>query len=477
MNSLQDINEISKSNLVEKLNFYGIYNVFCAIISVLCGKMTVTEGAALVGVSRNTFYEKMNKVIRAIVKELISGKPGPKSKEEDPEWAKSEIERVKAENNQLRKEINGLKIKIVHLSATVFFLKKLVFDIEQQLMEKIQLTYTRFSKEEKYQVFVYMTQVKELGGTIKEFSKATGKCYRTLMSWFKAAKGKTEEEALKALADKSSATSKKNQLPLWIKQLIVKTKKKYLHWGCDQISKHLKRLKPKPVKVCTTTVWNVLKEYFPDEDPDAAWRMWKHTFNMPKVVACLDFAEVKLGDAKAYLLLAIDETTRYILDWKLCMDTSTELALGMVKTIKSRYKELLIVKTDNGKEFREQFKQGLGQLGIFHLPSPIYYAIFQGKIERTFREFRKYELVYNLSSCLKTAKAHIKRWISIHNKLEVNENLGYLTPHEAFVEGKSIQIPETTEIVEVVDKGPGKIDVKFKNRYGRKAKIPLTIEL
>lgn len=475
MNSLQEINNISKSNLIEKLNSYGIYNVFYAIISVLCGKMTVTEGAALAGVSRNTFYDKINRVIKAIVKELIPGKPGPKNKEEDPQWAKSEIERLRTENAELRKEIKGLKIENVQLSAIIFFLQKLIFDIGQQLMEKVQLTYTRFTKEEKYQVFIYMNQVKELGGTIKEFSKATGKCYRTLISWFNAAKGLSEQDALKALADKSSATPKNNQLPLWIKQLIVKTKKKYQHWGCDQISKHLKRLKPKPVKVSTTTVWNVLKEYFPDEDPNAAWRMWKHTFNKPKVVACLDFAEIKLGDVKAYLLLAIDETTRYILDWKLSMDTSTEMALEMVKTIKSRYKELLIVKTDNGKEFREQFKQGLGHLGLFHLPSPIYYAIFQGKIERTFREFRKYELVYNLSRYTKTAKAHIKRWISIHNKLEVNENLGYLTPHEAFVEGKPIQLPETTEIVKIVDKGPGKIDVKFKNRYGRNAKIPLTI--
>jgi hypothetical protein len=30
----------------------------------------------------------------------------------------------------------------------------------------------------------------------------------------------------------------------------------------------------------------------------------------------------------------------------------------------------LIVKTDNGPEFREAFKQRLGQMGVYHLNSP-----------------------------------------------------------------------------------------------------------
>jgi predicted transcriptional regulator len=72
---------------------------------VQSGQITATEGAALLGVSRNTYYKWENRALAAIADALEDrnqGRPGPTPEE-------IRVQEIKEENQQLRKALEREK--------------------------------------------------------------------------------------------------------------------------------------------------------------------------------------------------------------------------------------------------------------------------------------------------------------------------------------------------------------------------------
>jgi len=87
---------------------------FITIYEVHSGKLTATEGAEKLGVSRKTFYEYMEAMMSAAATALTPGEPGrPKLPEET-----LRIRQLESEQRRLQAELYELKA-ISELQATI----------------------------------------------------------------------------------------------------------------------------------------------------------------------------------------------------------------------------------------------------------------------------------------------------------------------------------------------------------------------
>lgn len=375
-----------------------------------------------------------------------------------------ELER---ENRELKKEIRQVERANACLQAVVTFLTVLL----TPLLGGLDKAYRRFSAQDKYAVLAAMEKLKEEGGTILGFSHVVHKAYSTLLRWRSLVRGKTKDQALELLADKAAAHRKPGLAP-FVRQAITYCHEKFPHWGAKQIARHLQ--KKQGLKVSPATVHKILKQEHPDGPWDKKRRQKLHTFGVAGLAFCLDHAELAVGQAKAWVLLLLDETSRFILGFSLEVSKSTEKAVDLVRAAIDQYGRPLLVKTDNAPEFRQEFRALIGALGLFHLNSPYYYAPFNGKVERVIRELRDYLKFQPKAATLAELAAQIAAWIQEHNYLRCHEGLGWLTPAEVFLEGKQPAVPEQVERVRLRQE-EGRVVLKFKNRRNQPARLELTL--
>ena len=133
-----------------------------------------------------------------------------------------------------------------------------------------------------------------------------------------------------------------------------------------------------------------------------------------------------------------------------------------------------MVKSDNGPEFRRTFTGLLARLGVFHLNSPRYYPQFNGKLERLNGKLRRYLAFLPPPTALWTLRRYVCEFVKEHNSLHTNENLGGLTPREAFARGAPHEIPSTTERIQVARDGD-RLILRFTNRRGQRARRELRL--
>lgn len=133
-----------------------------------------------------------------------------------------------------------------------------------------------------------------------------------------------------------------------------------------------------------------------------------------RVHACwsLDTMYAHLMNVTLYLFVLVEEYSRLILGWKLCSAKTADNAWDLVsRTMVTIGQKPLILKHDNGPEFIGAGLQvPLTGAGVLSLPSPAYYAPFNGRCERTIKEVRRFtqpveerygSLVYDLTGAIR----------------------------------------------------------------------------
>lgn len=143
-----------------------------------------------------------------------------------------------------------------------------------------------------------------------------------------------------------------------------------------------------------------------------------------KIHACwsVDAIHLRFMGGRLYLILVLEEYSRLILGWKLCADltsaNATELIQGIIQEIGIKP---LVIKHDQGKEFMGSIFQGfLKSLGIIPLPSPAYYAPFNGRLERMNRLIRRFTRPFEEK--IDTTLAELESMIK-HAVREINDYL------------------------------------------------------
>ncbi|BCV20523.1 hypothetical protein hamaS1_05920 [Moorella sp. Hama-1] len=253
-----------------------------------------------------------------------------------------------------------------------------------------------------------------------------------------------------------------------MRQAIVACHEHYPHWGAKQIAHYLGQ--KQSLKVSPATVHKVLKQEHPVPPWDKERRRKRHTLGRVNFATCIDHAEIAIGGLKAHLCLLLDETSRFILGWSLDLSKSAAQVVELIKAVSHQYGRPTLAKTDNAPEFRQEFRQLINALGIYHLNS----APFNGKVERVLRDLRHYLKFQPWPATLEQLAAQVEAWVYEHNYLHCHEGLGGLTPADIFLQGKTPALPDYIEKI-YVRQEEKRLVLKFKNRRNRPARLELTL--
>lgn len=183
--------------------------------------------------------------------------------------------------------------------------------------------------------------------------------------WWRISEEK-KEEAMKITKEYKEIASQ------WVIGRIIKLSATSIGkiWRENRISLPVKHIRKK-----TTGGWEWTKKH-------ACW--------------AIDTMQIRFMGKWLYLLMALEEYSRIILGWKLTASKSDEYSSMLIKQIIDTIGiPPLVIKHDRGTEFiNDNFIGYLKKQQIVSLPSPGYYAPFNGQVERGIRLMRKFTLPF-----------------------------------------------------------------------------------
>ncbi len=214
--------------------------------------------------------------------------------------------------------------------------------------------------------------------------------------------------------DGSTATSTPREKPRHVKKAVWKCHRQYHSWGGKQISFHLKN--KANITVSKYQVHKILSE-----PPPEPVKNNRYSFGEKNLAVALDYVELKAGTLKAQLLVLVDDATRMITGWKLALSTSTAQAVETLTDTIARYGKMLIVKTDNGKEFRKNSfsNEHLSFKSAFLPP-------FNGKVEKVIGKLQRFLKFEPAARTLQELVSQVN-FVYCYNHLMANEELGFIT--------------------------------------------------
>jgi len=429
------------------------------IVRVLAGSLSASDAARELGVSCQTVHTRLNCAADGIKMALAPKKPGPApaQPQESPQLA-ADQRQIKAQ----RQEIASLRAVNLLLLALL-----------QAAGVLINYRYLRLSAEQKLSLVELMGDFVAAGGFAKTFAETIGQTYSKLLGWRKKVQGLSREDALAALTDRTSA-AEHEKISDTVKQVVLDTKQLHPSWGCRDIANFLRRRRHGPLQVGKTAVAEILRNAHPQEPPDRNRRRKLHTFASKGFAFCTDFMHVRIGLCIYKVCFVIDEATRYIAAWSVTEKTSSRLVIRLIRQASRCLGRPLLVKSDNGPEFRSSFAAMLGELGIFHLPSPFYYAPFNGKVERVFGKLRRFLRYAPAPAGSWSLRQLVATFVMEHNALHTNQNLGGITPQEAVKLGGPLLLPDSTERIKV-RRQDKRLIIHFTNRHDRPARRQLSL--
>ena len=429
------------------------------IVQVLAGSLSASDAAIKLGMSRQAINRWLNRAADGIKTALTPKKPGPAPMQpiNSPQLAAAQH------------EIKKLRQKIASLEAIQLLLLALL----KAAGMLPDFRYLRLSPEQKLSLVELMNSFVAAGGFAKTFAETIGQTYSKLLKWRKKVQGLSREDALVALTDKSSA-AEHEKISEAVKQAVLTLKRLHPSWGCREIANRLRRRRLGPIQVGKTTVAEILRNANPQEPPDRNRRLKLHTFADKGIAFCVDFMHVRIGLHIYKVCFVIDEATRYIAAWSVTEKTSSRLVIKLIRQASRRLGRPLLVKSDNGPEFRSSFAAMLGELGVFHLPSPIYYAPFNGKVERVFGKLRRFLRYAPTPAGSWSLRRLVQTFVTEHNTLHTNENLGGITPKEAVKLGGPLFLPNTTERIKTRHQD-NRLILHFTNRNDQPARRELSL--
>lgn len=132
---------------------------------------------------------------------------------------------------------------------------------------------------------------------------------------------------------------------------------------------------------------------------------------------------------KLYILIILDDSSRYLLNWTITTEPTTALVKELLTETFLIFGAPRLVKTDNGPQFRQELSSFLTELGIEHYPSPYRKPQFNGKTERQNKELRfAAELAAKAASADEIVTI-IGRSFYEYNNIRPHQALAGITPY------------------------------------------------
>ena len=208
-------------------------------------------------------------------------------------------------------------------------------------------------------------------------------------------------------------------------------------YGPGQVRGQLRR---QGITIGLRTIRNVLiaNGYKPSSKKTAKDEDHRFEAERPLELAQMDILEFFINKLKMYLILLLDDFSRFILGWRLLEETSIDEVVGVVTEAVNRYGKMEELLTDRGFVFYSwrginRFERYLEQNGIDQIHARPHHPQTLGKVEACNKRIKNELIVQKHFATAHEAKAAIGQWVEHYNYRRPHQGIGgYLVPAERF---------------------------------------------
>ena len=294
-----------------------------------------------------------------------------------------------------------------------------------------------FSQKQKLSILKSAEQT-----TIKDSAKIAEIHYTTVYDWKRQFEALGEQAFLEYQVPKPGRGIKK--ISPQKEQAVINTWKDNPEFGPGQVRNQLRRQR---ITISMTSVRDIMvaNGYKKRKKKSIKQDDQRFEASRPFELSQMDILEFFINKLKVYIILILDDFSRFILGWSLLEKTSIDEVIQTVDRAVNRYGKMEEILTDRGFVFYSwhgvnRFEKYLEMLGIDHTHASAHHPKTLGKVEACNKTI-KYELLkQHHFSTAQEAKSAVEKWVNKYNYQRTHQGIGgLLVPAERF-HGQSEQV-------------------------------------
>jgi len=309
----------------------------------------------------------------------------------------------------------------------------------------------QFNQRQKLAV---VESAKKVG--IKEAARMAGVHYTSVYQWRRRVEAIGEEAFLRH--KRACPGRGVKRITAHQEEAVLSTWRSHSGFGPGQVRNQLRR---QGITVSTRTVRSIMEAngYQVPRKRQKRDKGERFEASRPLELVQMDILEFFINKLKVYVILLLDDFSRFILGWRLLEETSIDEVIGVVQEAIERYGKMEEILTDRGFVFYSwrgvnRFERYLELEGIDHTHARPHHPQTLGKVEacngRIKKELFDRERFLNVHD----AVGAISRWVHHYNYERTHQGLGgLLVPAERF-HGQSKQVLSAiSQGIDIVSQG------------------------
>lgn len=288
----------------------------------------------------------------------------------------------------------------------------------------------QFSQEQKLTI---LKHAKEIGP--KEAAKVAGVHYTTVYDWQRQLKGLGEEAFLEHQPHRSGRGEK--EITPEQESAILQVWNDNPAFGPGQVRSQLRR---QGTTISIRTIRKVMEAngYTAKQKQKQTSAPQRFEASRPLELAQMDILEVTINKVRVYLILLIDDFSRFILGFRLLEQTSVDEVIQLVRGAVDQYGKMEELLTDRGFVFYSwrginRFEKYLENQGIDHTHARPHHPQTLGKVEALNKRVKNELFGQEHFSTLEQAFSALTKWVEHYNHKRPHQGLGgFLVPAERF---------------------------------------------
>jgi putative transposase len=288
----------------------------------------------------------------------------------------------------------------------------------------------RFTQEQKLAV---LETAKGVG--IKKAAEMAGVHFTTVYDW----RGQLDVWGQEAFLSYKAASAGRGikRITEAQEKAVVECWGRYGGFGPSQVRNQLRR---QGVTISTRSVQKIMEAngYRGIRKKAEGKEFERFEASRPLELVQVDILEFFIHKLKVYLLLLLDDFSRFILGWRLFEETSVDKVIGVFREAIGRYGKMEEVLSDRGFVFYSwrgvnRFERFLEAEGIHHSHARAHHPQTLGKVEAANRQLQKELIGRKEFGGTSEAEAAIGQWVHSYNYRRTHQGLGgLLVPADRF---------------------------------------------
>ncbi len=320
---------------------------------------------------------------------------------------------------------------------------------------------------DQQQKLTILKKAREIG--LPEAARIAGVHHSTVYRWQNKLDSLREEGFLQDTPNRPGRGKKK--ISKEQKEAILGVWQTHPEYGPEQVRSQLRR---QGITISIRTIRKVMQAagYKPKQKKEKKAQSQRFEAGRPLELAQMDILELHINKARVYLLLLIDDFSRFILGFRLIEQTSVNEVITLVREAVNQYGKMEELLTDRGFVFYSwrginRFERYLEEERIDHTHASPHHPQTLGKVEALNRRVKTELFGQKHFSTLQQADSALRDWVEHYNHKRPHQGLGgLLVPAERFY-GQTEKVLD-----EIANRG----DVTYKDSSPERSIINLVLD-